>query len=64
MKLERRVPVMFSVRDCCKILDCSRSQFYKLLKEERIDSVQIGRSRKVSEGQLVAYIRRLEAGLG
>jgi excisionase family DNA binding protein len=52
--------MMFSIRDCCKILDCSRSQVYKLLSDGSLESVHIGRSRKVTENQLVDYIKRLE----
>lgn len=58
--LERNVPFMFNPRDTAKILSISRSQVYQLLKTGELESVQIGRSRRISQDQLVRYINKLE----
>lgn len=58
--IEKGVPFLFSPRDAGKILSCSRSTIYALMKSGELESVRIGRSRKISETQLVRYIRTLE----
>jgi excisionase family DNA binding protein len=58
--IEKGVPFLFSPRDVGKILSCSRSTVYSLMKTGELKSVHVGRSRKVSETQLVQYIRKLE----
>lgn len=60
MKIERGVPVMFTPKQVAQILNVSRSQVYVLLKSEELESVSIRGCRRVSENQLVAYIRRIE----
>jgi excisionase family DNA binding protein len=58
--LERNVPFMFNPRDTAKILSIGRSQVYQLLKSGELESVQIGRSRRISQDQLIRYINKLE----
>ena len=58
--LERNVPFMFNPRDTAKILSISRSQVYQLLKTGELESVRIGRSRRISQDQLILYINKLE----
>ncbi len=58
--LEPDVPLMFNPKDAAKILSISRSQLYLLLKAGDLESVQIGRSRRISQGQLIRYINKLE----
>jgi excisionase family DNA binding protein len=60
MQLEIGVPVMFTIRQAAQILNVSRTQVYKLIKTNELDSVKVGRSRRVTESQLVAYIQKLE----
>ena len=59
--LERNVPFMFNPRDTAKILSISRSQVYQLLKTGELESVRIGRSRRISQEQLIRYINKLES---
>lgn len=61
MKIERGVPVMFSPKQVGEILNVSRSQVYVLLKTGDLESVSVRGCRRVSEDQLVRYIRALEA---
>ena len=60
MKIERGVPVMFTPKQVGQILNVSRSQVYVLLKSEELESVSIRGCRRVSENQLVRYIRSIE----
>jgi excisionase family DNA binding protein len=57
---ERQVPFMFKPIDAAKILSISRSKVYVLLKSGKLDSVQIGRSRRISQEHLTNFIKRLE----
>lgn len=61
MKVEANVPICFDVRTVQKILSVSRSQVYELLKKGELGSVRIGRSRRVTQDQLVDFINNLAA---
>ncbi len=58
--IEANVPVMFDMKTVAKILSVSRSTVYQLLKTKELDSVRVGRVRRVSQNQLVEYIMKLE----
>ena len=60
MQLEIGVPVMFTIRQAAQILNVSRTQIYNLIKTRELDSVKVGRSRRITESQLVTYILKLE----
>lgn len=60
MQIEKDVPITFTVEDAAKILAVSRSQVYVLIKTGEIDSVKIRGSRRITENQLVRYIKRIE----
>lgn len=60
--IEKGVPFLFSPSDAGRILSCSRSTIYSLMKSGELQSVRIGRSRRISETQMVKYINRLENG--
>lgn len=60
MHIEKGVPVTFRVDEVAKILNCSRSQVYVLMKTKELKSSQIRGSRRVTESQLVEYIRSIE----
>lgn len=61
--LERDVPIMFNPKDAAKILSVSRSQLYVLMKSGELESVHIGRSRRVSQNQMLRFIDKLEGSL-
>jgi excisionase family DNA binding protein len=44
------------------VLSLSRSQVYNLLRDKRLESVKIGKSRRVTRSQLRAFIERAERG--
>ncbi len=60
MNIEKGVPVTFKIEEVAKILNCSRSQVYLLIKTNELESARIRGSRRVTENQLVRYIRRIE----
>jgi len=60
MNIEKGVPITFKVEEVAKILNCSRSQVYVLIKSNELQSSRIRGSRRVTENQLVKYIRSIE----
>ena len=60
MHIEKGVPVTFKIEEAAKILNCSRSQVYVLLKTDELESSKIRGSRRITENQLVRYIKRIE----
>jgi excisionase family DNA binding protein len=60
MTIERGVPKMFTPKQVAVILGISRSQVYVLIKSRELESVTIRGSRRVSESQLIKYIKKLE----
>jgi excisionase family DNA binding protein len=58
--LEKNVPIMFNPKEVAKILRISRSQVYVLLKCGELSSVSIRGSRRVSQNQMLDYIKKLE----
>ncbi|MBX7134892.1 MAG: helix-turn-helix domain-containing protein [Fimbriimonadaceae bacterium] len=51
----------YMVEEAAGLLSLSRAQVYRLLDVGEIDSVKIGRSRRITHGQLVEFIEALEA---
>ena len=60
MRIEKGIPVTFKIHEVANILNCSRSQVYVLIKTGELESVLIRGSRRVTENQLVRYIKKLE----
>ena len=52
----------YTVEEAADLLSLSRAHVYRLLDLGELESVQIGRSRRVTAGQLDAFVRRLEGG--
>lgn len=61
MDVEKNVPILFEVRTVAKILALSRSKVYELLNSGALASVVVGRSRRVTQNQLVEFISALES---
>jgi excisionase family DNA binding protein len=61
MQIEKGVPKTFSVIDTARILGCSRSQVYVLLRTRQLESAKIRNSRRITEGQIVRFIKKLES---
>lgn len=53
---------LYDPRGLCRALSMSRSQVYSLLKNQKLESVKIGKSRRVTRSQLEAFLRKAERG--
>jgi excisionase family DNA binding protein len=50
----------YTMEEAAALLSLSRATVYHLVDLRELDTVKIGKSRRVTHAQLVAYIRRLE----
>ncbi len=55
-----RSQLLYSIPDAAVLLSISRAQIYRLIDKGELDSVLIGRSRRISDAQLAAFVDRLE----
>jgi excisionase family DNA binding protein len=53
----------YTVEEAAKLLSISRSRMYELIQAGTIQSIKIGRSRRITEQQLRAFLRDHEVGL-
>ncbi|MEY9887499.1 excisionase family DNA binding protein [Catenulispora sp. MAP5-51] len=52
-------PLVYTIYEAASALRISRTKIYELLDSGEIDSIHIGRSRKIPADELRAYIDRL-----
>lgn len=52
-------PVLITAKQAAKLLGVSRSQIYVLLKNGKLGSVTIGRSRRITKAQVLEFVRSL-----
>jgi excisionase family DNA binding protein len=52
-------PFLFDVKATARILSISRSAVYELIRKGELETVKIGRSRRVTQGQLNKFIASL-----
>ena len=57
------IPILFTPVQTAKIMGISRSQVYNLLKSGELNSVHIGRSRRISKSHVTQYIQSLEMAI-
>jgi excisionase family DNA binding protein len=50
---------LITTKQVAQVLGISRSQVYVLLKSGELESVHIGRSRRISKEQVIDYVRGL-----
>jgi excisionase family DNA binding protein len=50
----------FTVRDAASLLSVSRSHVYELIQAGKIDSIKIGRARRITAKQLETYLEERE----
>ena len=50
----------YTVEEACQLVSLSRSQVYRLIDLGEIQSIRIGRSRRITSAQLEAFIKTLE----
>lgn len=53
------MPMLFNATQVAKIMGVSKSQVYNLMNSGRLGSVSIGRSRRVTNGQMHDFISSL-----
>ena len=53
------IPFLFDVKAVGKILSISRSAVYELIRKGELDTVRIGRSRRVTREQLDNFVNGL-----
>ena len=51
----------YTVEEAAELLSISRAQIYRLLDLCELESVTVGRSRRITANQLGAFIQKLEA---
>ena len=57
---DRKVPFLFTPVQTARILGISRSQVYNLLSSGALNSVQIGRSRRIAQSHVQDFVNSLE----
>jgi excisionase family DNA binding protein len=55
-----QVKRLYTIKEAAASLSLSRAQLYRLIDTCELESVKIGRSRRISRTQLEAYVQRLE----
>jgi excisionase family DNA binding protein len=61
-RVESVRPLLLKVPEACKVLGCSRSQLYLLLKHGEITGIMIGPGqRRISYAECEAYVTRKTA---
>ncbi len=56
-----REKLAYTVEEAAALLSLSRAHVYRLLDLQELSSISIGRSRRITAGQLQDFITRLEA---
>ena len=56
---ETRLPMLFSIEEVADILHIGRSTVFKLIKEGSIQSIKLGRSRRVPIDAMQNYVNDL-----
>lgn len=51
----------YTVAEAAKKISLSRSSVYELIQSGEIETIKIGRSRRITEGQLLRFLTRKEA---
>jgi excisionase family DNA binding protein len=55
-----QLPILFSPAQTAKIMSISRSKVYELINNGKLNSLRIGRSRRISTNQIQTFINNLE----
>lgn len=53
--------LLHRIEDAARILGIGRSNLYKLMDSGEVESIKIGKSRRITQAALERYVARLEA---
>jgi excisionase family DNA binding protein len=56
----RREKLAYTVEETAEMLSLSRAHIYRLLDQKQLNSIQVGRSRRIMHSQLEEFLRSLE----
>lgn len=55
------LPMLFTVEQVAQILGIGRSTVFKLIKQNQIESIRLGRSRRIPVDAMQSYVDNLRA---
>lgn len=56
--------LLYTLEECGSLLSLSRSQLYRLVEQGDLETVKIGKSRRVTHAQLDAFVTKLQQSGG
>lgn len=56
--------LLYTVKEAAHLLSLSRSLIYELINAGKLETVKIGRARRITSGQLASYIQQCESRRG
>jgi len=54
-----KVPMLYTPQEVAEIMSISRSQVYNLMNSKQLESVHIGRSRRITMDQIHEFVGQL-----
>ena len=54
-----KVPILYTPQEVAEIMSISRSQVYNLMNSNQLESVHIGRSRRITMDQIHEFVGQL-----
>jgi excisionase family DNA binding protein len=58
--MRQELPILYTPVQTARIMGISRSQVYNLLKSGELNSIHIGRCRRISNSHVTQFIQSLE----
>ena len=58
--MNQELPILYTPVQAARIMGISRAQVYNLLKDGSLNSIHIGRSRRISNNHVTQFIQSLE----
>ena len=59
-----KVPMLYTPQEVAEIMSISRSQVYNLMNSNQLESVHIGRSRRITMDQIHQFVGQLTSKVG
>ena len=58
--MKQELPILYTPNQTARIMGISRAKVYNLLKSGELNSIHIGRSRRISNAHVTQFIQSLE----